>query len=52
MSDDERKGLFERFPQDDADRFSYAELDRRMQTLEEAVSDLQTRVERLETSTH
>ena len=40
-------------------KFSHAELDRRLQTLEhgqrtleETVSDLQTRVERLESSTH
>jgi hypothetical protein len=33
-------------------KFSHAELDRRVRTLEEIVSDLQTRVERLETSTH
>jgi hypothetical protein len=33
-------------------KFSHAELDRRMRSLEEAVSDLQSRVERLETSTH
>ncbi len=33
-------------------KFSHVELDRRVRTLEEAVSDLQTRVERLETSTH
>lgn len=33
-------------------RFSHAELDRRMRTLEETVADLQARVERLETSTH
>jgi hypothetical protein len=34
-------------------RFSYAELDRRLRTLEEIVSGLQSRVERLESaSTH
>ena len=33
-------------------KFSHAELDRRVRTLEDSVSDLQTRVERLETSTH
>jgi chaperonin cofactor prefoldin len=33
-------------------RFSHHELDRRMRLLEETVSDLQTRVERLESSTH
>jgi uncharacterized protein YceH (UPF0502 family) len=33
-------------------RFSHAELDRRVRTLEETVADLQTRVERLEGSTH
>lgn len=33
-------------------KFSHAELDRRMRTLEDAVSDLQARVERLETSPH
>jgi hypothetical protein len=33
-------------------RFSHAELDRRLRTLEQAFTDLQTRVERLETTTH
>lgn len=33
-------------------KFSHAELDRRVRTLEENVSDLQSRVERLESSTH
>jgi hypothetical protein len=33
-------------------KFSHAELDRRVRTLEESVADLQTRVERLESSTH
>lgn len=33
-------------------KFSHAELDRRVRSLEESVSDLQTRVERLESSTH
>ena len=33
-------------------RFSHHELDRRMRLLEETVSDLQARVERLESSTH
>lgn len=33
-------------------KFSHHELDRRVRTLEETVSDLQTRVERLESSTH
>jgi DNA-binding ferritin-like protein len=33
-------------------KFSHADLDRRMRTLEETVADLQTRVERLELSTH
>jgi cell division protein ZapA (FtsZ GTPase activity inhibitor) len=33
-------------------RFSHAELDRRVRTLEQAVSDLLTRVERLESTTH
>ena len=33
-------------------KFSHHELDRRLRTLEETVSDLQTRVERLESSTH
>ncbi len=33
-------------------KFSHHELDRRLRTLEEVVSDLQTRVERLESSTH
>jgi hypothetical protein len=33
-------------------KFSHRELDRRMTALEEAVSDLQSRVERLEGSTH
>ena len=33
-------------------RFSHHELDRRMRLLEETVSELQTRVERLESSTH
>jgi hypothetical protein len=31
-------------------RFSYAELDRRIRTLEGTVADLESRVERLETS--
>jgi hypothetical protein len=31
-------------------RFSHAELDRRVRALEEAFSDLQARVERLETT--
>lgn len=33
-------------------KFSHKELDRRMTALEDAVSDLQARVERLEGSTH
>ena len=33
-------------------KFSHAELDRRVRTLEEDVADLQARVERLESSTH
>ncbi|MBV8519151.1 MAG: hypothetical protein JO197_17280 [Acidobacteria bacterium] len=33
-------------------RFSYAELDRRVRVLERALVDLQSRVERLEASTH
>jgi chaperonin cofactor prefoldin len=33
-------------------KFSHHELDRRLRTLEEVVSDLQARVERLESSTH
>ena len=33
-------------------KFSHAEIDRRMRTLEEAVADLQSRVDRLEDSTH
>jgi hypothetical protein len=33
-------------------KFSHAELDRRMSRLEEALADLQVRVERLEGSTH
>jgi hypothetical protein len=33
-------------------KFSHVDLDRRMRTLEETVSDLQVRVERLEGSTH
>ena len=33
-------------------KFSHHELDRRLRTLEELVSDLQARVERLESSTH
>ena len=33
-------------------KFSHAELDRRVRTLEENVTDLQSRVERLEGSTH
>jgi hypothetical protein len=33
-------------------KFSHVEIDRRMRTLEDAVADLQTRVERLEGSTH
>ena len=33
-------------------KFSHAELDRRVRTLEESVADLQSRVERLESSTH
>jgi hypothetical protein len=33
-------------------KFSRHELDRRLRTLEEVVSDLQARVERLESSTH
>lgn len=33
-------------------RFSHHELDRRVRTLEETVADLQSRVERLESSTH
>jgi hypothetical protein len=33
-------------------KFSHAELERRVRTLEQAFSDLQTRVERLETTTH
>lgn len=33
-------------------KFSHHELDRRLRTLEDTVSDLQTRVERLESSTH
>lgn len=33
-------------------KFSHAELDRRVRALEESVSDLQSRVERLESSTH
>lgn len=33
-------------------KFSHSELDRRVRSLEEIVSDLQARVERLETSTH
>src|SRR5438874_12853917 len=33
-------------------KFSHHELDRRLRTLEDVVSDLQTRVERLESTTH
>lgn len=33
-------------------KFSHHELDRRLRTLEETVSDLQARVERLESATH
>ena len=33
-------------------KFSHVDLDRRMRTLEDAVADLQSRVERLEGSTH
>ena len=33
-------------------KFSHVEIDRRVRSLEEAVADLQTRVERLEGSTH
>jgi hypothetical protein len=33
-------------------KFSHAELDRRLRSLEESVTDLQSRVERLESSTH
>lgn len=33
-------------------KFSHHELDRRVRTLEESVADLQTRVGRLESSTH
>ena len=33
-------------------KFSHAELDRRIRTLEEGFADLQARVERLESSTH
>jgi hypothetical protein len=33
-------------------KFSHHELDRRLRTLEDTVSDLQSRVERLESSTH
>ena len=33
-------------------KFSHVEIDRRMRTLEDAVADLQSRVERLEGSTH
>jgi chromosome segregation ATPase len=33
-------------------KFSHAELDRRLRTVEESVSDLQARVERIESSTH
>jgi len=33
-------------------KFSHAELDRRVSRLEEALADLQVRVERLEGSTH
>jgi hypothetical protein len=33
-------------------KFSHHELDRRLRTLETTVSDLQSRVERLESSTH
>jgi len=33
-------------------RFSHAELERRVRTLEQAFSDLQSRVERLEATTH
>lgn len=33
-------------------KFSHAELDRRVRRLEESVSDLETRVERLESSPH
>ena len=33
-------------------RFSHVEIDRRMRSLEDAVADLQSRVERLEGSTH
>jgi uncharacterized protein YceH (UPF0502 family) len=33
-------------------KFSHVEIDRRVRTLEEAVADLQSRVDRLEDSTH
>ncbi len=33
-------------------RFSHHDLDRRLRALEDVVSDLQARVERLESSTH
>jgi threonine aldolase len=33
-------------------KFSHVEIDRRMRSLEDAVADLQSRVERLEGSTH
>jgi hypothetical protein len=33
-------------------KFSHAELDRRIRTLEKGFADLQARIERLESSTH
>lgn len=60
MSDEELKQLFDSMRQENAQpeamiKFSHAELDRRvrsLEALEETVADLQARVERLESSTH
>jgi threonine aldolase len=51
------KGLDEKIERTAAEtqamiKFSHVEIDRRMRSLEDAVADLQTRVERLEGSTH
>lgn len=55
MSDDDLRAMFaeisRRFDETD-ERVSHADLDRRIRTLEDAIGDLQARVERLEATTH
>jgi predicted AAA+ superfamily ATPase len=52
MDENDFKRLLDASAERLENRFSYAELDRRLRTLEDTVADLQARVERLEQSPH